>query len=197
MKKINLFLTLFLILFQLNAQNTYKLLEVETYASCIRFIIIDDKNSEVILPQEYNTVLDCPSLIDITGNILTFESEGIKQLNIDTGKEVLLFKNFDDIDGCSGPVWSSDRTRLMFVSINQEQKHDFTAPCRITVISLNKNGEPENIQEFDRSVYFRCGSVCFSDPYKDFWFVTNKTIGFIVKNHETDEFTETEIDLEN
>ena len=120
----------------------------------------------------------------------------MRQYNIDSKKEVLLFTNYDDIDGCSGPAWSDDKSKVMFVVINQERKHSFTASCRLIVMTLNKNGEVLQKQKFDRNVFFECGGICSSNPGEDFWFVSNKKIGFRMYNHETDTFSTEEIEIE-
>lgn len=177
------------------AQSNYKLIEADSYASCIRYIVIDEEDQEYNLPDKFNSVLDCPSLININGNILTYEQNGVRQYNIDTKKEILLFTNYKDIDGCSGPAWSKDNTNVMFTVINQEQKHGYTASCRIIVLTLNLSGEVTNKQKFDRNVFFQCGGICSSTPGEDFWFVSNKKIGFRMYNHETDKFSTEEIEI--
>lgn len=190
--------TIILILISSNifAQSDYRLIEAESYASCIRYMVIDEEDREYILPEKYNAVLDCPSLIGVTGNILTYEQNGVRQYNIDTKKEVLLFTNYKDIDGCSGPAWSEDKSKVMFVVINQEQKHGYTASCRLIVLTLNQSGELINKQKFDRNVFFECGGICSSNPGEDFWFVSNKKIGFRMYNHETGKFSIEEIEID-
>ncbi len=190
--------TIILILISSNifAQSNYELIEKESYASCLTFIVVDEEGKEVTLPEKFKTVLDCPSLINITGNILTYEMNGVRQYNIDTKKEVLLFTNYDDIDGCSGPAWSEDKSKVMFVIINQERKHAYTASCRLIVLTFNKNGEVLQKQKFDRNIFFECGSICSSNPGEDFWFVNNKKIGFRMYNHETDIFSTEEIEID-
>lgn len=161
------------------AQSNYKLVEKETYASCINFIIVNEYGKEINMPEKFNQILDCPSLIDLTDNVLTYEfNNSVYQYNVDSKKDVLLFENFKDIDGCSNPTWSKDKTKVMFVVVNQQMKHDYKAFCRIIVITLNEKGEPINKQKFDRNVNFVCGNICSSNPNDDFWFVNNYTIEY-------------------
>jgi len=187
--------TLFLSYF-LFAQSDYKLIEKETYASCIKYEIINKDGKSINLPEKFNEVLDCPSMIDITGNILTYELNGVRQYNIYTKKDILLFTNYDDIDGCSGPAWSEDKSKLMFVVINQERKHNYKASCRIIVISLNDKGELKSKQKFDRNVNFSCGGICSSEPEADFWFVNENKIGYKVHVLYKSNFETEEIEIE-
>ncbi len=64
------------------------------------------------------------------------------------------------------------------------------------VLTLNKNGEVLQKHKFDRNVFFECGGICSSNPGEDFWFVSNKKIGFRMYNHETDTFSTEEIEIE-
>jgi hypothetical protein len=100
------------------SQTKYKLVETDSYASCTTYEVRDTDNKAVHLPEKFKEVLDCPAMIHIHGNILTYELNGVRQYNLDTGNDHLLFYNYDDIDGCSGPAWSEDNTKVMFVVIN-------------------------------------------------------------------------------
>lgn len=160
------------------SQTKYKLVEKDSYASCTTYEVRDTNNKTVLLPAKFNEVLDCPAMININDNILTFELNGVRQYNLDTGKEHLLFHNYDDIDGCSGPAWSEDNTKVMFVVINQQMKHNYTAMCRIIVLTLNEDGSVAGKQKFDRNVNFSCGSICSSFPGEDFYFIDNNTIAY-------------------
>lgn len=171
-KKILLFIVMLSYVLSV-AQSKYKLVEKDSYASCFVYKIVDITGNEIDLPDKFCNVLDCPSMLDITGNILTYEYKGVRQYNLDTKQDNLLFYNYDDIDGCSGPAWSPNGKKVMFVVINQEMKHDYKAMCRIVILSLNNEGKVVKKQKFDRNVHFFCGSICSSGPGSDFYFIND------------------------
>ena len=196
MKAVSSFIILvFYLSFQLSAQAKYKLVEKDAVASCFSFDIVDENNKQVKLPDKFKDVLDCPAMIDIHGSILTYEYNGVRQYNIDKGNDMLLFHNYDDIDGCSGPAWSADDSKVMFVIINQEMKHDYKAMCRIIVLTLNDDGSVLEKRKFDRNVHFFCGSICASIPGKDFYFKDNNTIIYREHNYNHEDFKTYEISL--
>jgi hypothetical protein len=57
-------------------------------------------------------------------------------------------------------------------------KHNYTAMCRIIVLTLNEDGSVAGKQKFDRNVNFSCGSICSSFPGEDFYFIDNNTIAY-------------------
>lgn len=165
------------------AQEKYKLVEKELYGSCGVYKIIDKQGDELKLPPKFKEVLDCPAMINITDNILTYEyKNSICLYNLEKKTDVTLFINHNDIDACCGPVWSEDRNKVMFVIINQEKKHNYKAMCRIIVLTIDENNNVLKKQKFDRNVNFVCGNNCYSSPDLDYWFVNNSTIEF--KLHE-------------
>jgi len=189
MKKLLIIISIIIFSNLIIAQSNYKLVEKENSASCFVFSVIDKYGEDVILPEKINDALDCPSIINLSGNVLTYEFENaIWQYNVDNQKNTMLFKNYDDIDGCSNPAWSKDKSKVMFVIVNQEMKHNYKALCRIIVITLNDKGEPINKQKFDRNVNFVCGNICSSSPKNDFWFVNNKTIEYRLHEAYENEF---------
>jgi hypothetical protein len=191
----SLIILIFSLSFQLSAQAKYKLVEKDAVASCFSFDIVDENNKQVKLPDKFKDVLDCPAMIDIHGSILTYEYNGVRQYNIDKGIDMLLFHNYDDIDGCSGPAWSEDGSKVMFVIINQQMKHDYKAMCRIIVLTLDENGSVLKKRKFDRNVHFFCGSICASIPGEDFYFKDQNTIVYREHNYNHEDFKTYEISL--
>jgi len=177
------------------AQSTYTLKEIPGDASCFSYDLIDTDGNPVKLPEKFKEVLDCPSLIEIHSNILTYEFEGVRQYNIKTGVDNLLFTNYDDIDGCSGPVWSEDESKVMFVVINQQMTHNYAAMCRIIVLTLDDEGKVIEKLKFDRNVHFSCGSMCYSVPGEDFYFINNSQIAYREHTFEHENFEVKEIKL--
>lgn len=174
MKKI-----IFLLLIGISAIHAqYKFVEKDTDASCIKYKIVDQNNKEVALPKKIMEILSCPSVAELHQNLLTYQDGiAIKQYNLDTKKEVVLFKVYHDIDGVSDPVWSDDHSKMMFVIINQEKRYGYKDMCRILVLEIS-NGQILKKWKYDRPVNFSCGSLCSSSGYDDFMFIDTKTIKY-------------------
>lgn len=140
-------------------------------ASCTAYHITDASGKKIPLPENIQEALQCPSLVQLEKDILTFRDfDTIKQLHLNTRKLIPLFIAPAEADGVSGPVWSPDKQQLLFVIINQQKKAGYTETCRLLLLSLGKNKQVIKKQKFDRPVNFLCGSICTAEPGTDFMF---------------------------
>ncbi len=158
----------------------YSLRIVNTEASCTNYEVVDGSGNKVVLPEEVQSSLLCPSLLNLKGDTLCFrDNNEICIYLISSKKTYSLFEVFPDIDGVSGPVWSPNGQRVAFVVINQERKHDYTDFCRIIVLELDRNATVVAKYKFDRPVSFVCGSICSSLAGTDFRFIDNNNLEYI------------------
>ena len=175
MKKLGLSFLLVMIGIITSAQEKYKLVPTAEYASCTDYALYQ----KVDLPREIANALVCANIANIHGDNLTFmRGDSVIIYNLRTKKQSLLFVNYPDIDGISGPVWSPSGDKLMFVIINQQQKHGYRSFARIIVLTIDKNNSVIRKQKFDRPVNFVCAGDCFAQPDSDFFFKDDNTIGY-------------------
>ncbi len=153
----------------------YKIIQTNEYASCADY----DIYKKVELPEKITEALECPPWVDIQGNYLTILSGlEIIMYNFENQEVKSLFKIYDDIDGISAPEWSKDKTKIMFVIINQNLNHGYKEFARIIVLSFDDEYKIKDKEKFDRPVNFFCGSICTSMPGEDFYFIDNQTIEY-------------------
>lgn len=156
---------------QVPTASSYSLKKIAEAGSCINYQIVNQKQEPVEIPPNLARALECPSIIDLTGNIVTFlDGEQVKLYYLDREEEKHLFNYPRDLDGISGPVWSDSGEMVMFVLVNQQKKHDFYAITRLQVLRIDAEGEVVKEWPIDKPVQFTCGSICSSTPYKDFKF---------------------------
>ncbi|PKP02112.1 MAG: hypothetical protein CVU11_13055 [Bacteroidetes bacterium HGW-Bacteroidetes-6] len=169
------------------AQNKYSLRITNTEASCTNYEVVDGSGNKVVLPEEVQSSLECPALLNLKGDTLCFlDNNKVCIYLISSQKSYSLFELFPDIDGVSGPAWSPDGNRVAFVVINQQRKHNYTDFCRIVVVDLDENMLVVEKHKFDRPVNFVCGSICWSEPGTDFRFLDNNNLEYI-RNENIDE----------
>ena len=160
----------------------YKIIQTDEYGSCADYEIYQ----KVEFPEQITQALECPPWVDVQGDFLTIVSQNnVLMYDLVSKQTITLFTLYDDIDGISAPAWSADKSKIMFVIINQKQTHDYKSIARIIVITL-KNGQVVYKEKFDRPVNFICGSICSSIPGGDFYFVDNKTIEY-TRNYNIEE----------
>ena len=76
----------------IHSQQIYKLKEVDKQASCIDYIITNDLDKKITLPEHIQKLLKCPSVINLNQNILTYiHSDSIKLYNLESNEEKVLF----------------------------------------------------------------------------------------------------------
>lgn len=160
------------------AQTEYKLKWEDAGGSCFNYSVFQNEQ-KLTLPSHIQKSLDCPYMVGLKANFLVFVDElKVKLYNLKSKKEFELFQLYNDIDGFSGPAWSDKSNEVLFVVINQEQKHGYSAMCRIIYVRLNKFGDIKDKRKFDRPVNFECGSICGSEPDNDFRFNSKGNIEF-------------------
>jgi hypothetical protein len=166
------------------AQERYSLyVKGDDGASCIIWGIRDLKNKEVSLPANIAQALQCPTIVHIRDTLLVYDdTSGVIMYNIVTGEHLFLFPIPIHCDGVSGPAWSPSLLKALFVIINQDRDEGFEAPCRILAVSFNHYGKLTGTIYYDRMLNYECGSVCGSEPGKDFYFVSDELIKY--RRHE-------------
>lgn len=156
---------------------TYTLAERSATASCFNYSILDKNKKNVSLPVHISDALRCATIVDLRESLLTFMiDETIIVYDLNKQKESKLFTIYPDMDGISNPVWSADRSQVMFVIINQEKKHGYKDIARIISLTLDKNLNVQSKEKYDRPVNFICGSICSAEPYQDFNYTTKGII---------------------
>ena len=184
-----------------NLPNDYNLVAYPGAASCSDYIVVDRQHNRIDLPENIEAALSCPSIFDIKDNVLTIlDGNVVKLYYLDTKKEKTLFNYQEGLDGISGPAWSKDKSRIMFVLISQERKYDFKSNARMVILKLGPDGRVLKDWKADKPVNFSCASICSSTPYDDFDFGPNDIIKFrknINMNDSEQEFFYFTLNLED
>lgn len=167
------------------AQSGYQLKETGSSGSCSNYQIVDENGSIPSLPFEVLQALQCPVMLHLKGDTITFLSSSGPSLHIiSQAKTMLLVSGYPDADGVSGPAWSPSGKRVAFVFLSQNRTLGFRYACRIVIVELDQQAKPFKIMYFDRPVQYVCGSICGSDAGSDFFFVDENN--FVYRRHEMD-----------
>lgn len=148
-------------------QHTLKVLD--SSASCLTYCIVDSKGERIDIPDQLEEILVCPNMLDITDNILSYmRNNDVYIYDLINRNEIKLFSCFESLDGISGPVWDSNKSRLMFLLIDQEKENDYREMTRLISVDLNAELKPIAKSKFDVPVAFYCTNICSSEPYETF-----------------------------
>lgn len=169
------------------SQQKYLLVEMpeQQDASCTAYRITDAAGKTIPLPGYIQAALECPALVQLEHNVLTFrDADTVKQLHFDNQKVVSLFVVPAGADGVSGPVWAPGKRQLLFLIVNQQKTGGYAETGRLLLLTLGKNKQVTGKRKFDRPVHYVCGSICTATPGTDFMFRNNgKTISYKRSEH--------------
>lgn len=149
-------------------------------ASSFYFELHDANHNKVSLPEEVEAqIWDAGGSVSPDSRYLCYfawedDKSFLRCYDFEKEKVTQLIEFYDGGDGIPSVVWYENENRFAFVNINQEK---YENGAKIFVITL-ENGEMASKESFEVPVNFECGSMCLSYPEEDFWWVSEKKIGY-------------------
>ncbi|MFC1655493.1 hypothetical protein ACFL3C_01360 [Patescibacteria group bacterium] len=156
--------------FNNSSEQTRQIVEVDSYASCLKVELRDIEENPILVPDEITESFDCvtgaASLSPNSEYLIYDYEEDLKLYDFDSENIEILTSFKDSLEGISC-IWNDVGTEVACVAVNQEE---YDGATKIFIFEIEEGELVEKqgfAQTHETMVDFICGASCYPG---DFWF---------------------------